>query len=392
MIYFVPSNRSLWVDEGYTALSALEPSFSEWVNRFPVNFGYDPLKPLEGFATFAFSRFTGSSELALRYHNALWILLGVFACTKLALIFRLPWLPFVFLLHPFVWVYYDEVRPYAMQLGGGALLLWGCLSILQFRGSNLAGWLVFGSGGFLLSGSSLLGGIPVAFAFVGLVVLGVARRWKITSAGWIAIGAFLGSQILWLAYYAWQMVLWRGQEAARQWDVGLVNLAYSAFEFLGMGGLSPSREILRATIKSEGISQGMELFFTPWSLLIPVVLALWLFLAFWAAKALFRPSEAQVGGYFCLIIFLVTGAFLFAAAYVFKWPFWGRHLAGIFPWFLFLALFGTAGRSSRFKTIVLLLLSLTLTVSSVRWAVAQNPYREDYRSAADLAKSALTQN
>lgn len=390
---FVPSNRSLWVDEGYTALSALEPSWNEWLEKFPHTFDYDPLKPLPGLVTFLFSRVTGGGEAALRYHNVVWILLGVGSLWFVGQRARMAWLPFVFILHPFVWYYLDEVRPYALQLGAGAMLLLSCLVLTGAKGKSAWGVSLFVVSSFLLSGSSLLGGIPVALAFFLLVALGVWRQPGWRALPWRGMAVFLVSQSLWVGYYLWQMILWRGQEAARQWDASLANVGFSFFEFLGLTGFGPSREILRETIKSEGGAAGILLFQSPWSLALGLLLLLWMGLFFFSAKRILgevRKGEMSFA-VFCIVMVFAVGGFLLFAAIFYHWPFWGRHLAGIFPFFLFIGLYATSEKVMRAGNPVCLLLCILLALASLRWAVDQNPFREDYRTAATMAKQALAE-
>jgi hypothetical protein len=90
----------------------------------------------------------------------------------------------------------------------------------------------------------------------------------------------------------------------------------------------------------------------------------------------------------CLAVFLGSAILLFLAALVVGFPFWGRHLAPVFPafvaasgWVLFL---GWRAPSLAIKISAVSLLSLLL-LSSLMISFAPMHAKDDYRSAAALA-------
>ena len=101
----------------------------------------------------------------------------------------------------------------------------------------------------------------------------------------------------------------------------------------------------------------------------------------------FRVCAAIVGSNFVL---------LFALASVAHFPFWGRHLAPIFPFFV--ALIGMALSSSstdphnKRGLVLPLYLTATLLLSSLTMRFSKPHAKDDYRSAAQMTRDYLQQN
>gem|GEM_PF-4994258 len=380
----MPSDRSLWTDEGYSAMNARPDRLRDWCQEFKSETMYDPLKPLHGFSVWIFSKVTGDSEIALRRQNWVWLTMGVVALGWMGWRTRLTVLPYLFLAHPFVWYYMDEVRPYAMQLGSGALLVASGYGLLASEGRSRLAWLSITIGALILSGSSMLGGFISAFSlFVGVVVF-IWKRWKVPRFGWVTLLFYLLSQGLWLVYYIWRL---SGLESggAKQWSVGWMNSAYAMYEMLGLGAFGPEREFLRETLKNKGLDAGLKLFETPVFFLGGALLLVsWLaaLVILWRGVRKGRVGVNGVMGWGGCSLLLLASLALVGCSWWVGWPFWGRHLAGLLPLGLALLAAGWLAPGGRWA---LLVLSGSLLLGSIQMRFVHSSAREDHRTAARLA-------
>ena len=112
------SGESLWIDEGYSAKLAMQPTLSAWAATLSSIPGSEPQMPGYQLYLWAWSRIFGLSEWALRLANLPWALLFTAALawgSERLLQMRRVWL--IVCLSPFLWFYMNEARPYAMMIG-----------------------------------------------------------------------------------------------------------------------------------------------------------------------------------------------------------------------------------------------------------------------------------
>jgi hypothetical protein len=217
-------------------------------------------------------------------------------------------------------------------------------------------------------------------------------------AGTLVILALLG------AYYA--TTLLRGAGGAKIWAVSPANMFFVGYEFLGFQGLGPGRQELRAIIK--GLAPARELLpFIPGFLALGTAYFLLALAAckFWMPESLQvtsnidkgdshsepTPTQQQVRRLFTAWLLGIGVAFLSACllyllAAAVGFPFWGRHLAGTFPfWVLSLAItiqratrgpWKKAGELAGGGVLILILASSLL----IRFAPFHK--HDDYRGAA----------
>ena len=122
------SSQSLWIDEAQTAAKAIPGSLHGWWHALATEHNSNMQMPLYMLYIWGWARLFGVSELALRAANLPWFFAGFFAifhflrarpCLRNATLL-------LYCIHPFVWFYLNEARPYLMQLSG-ALLVTGAL-------------------------------------------------------------------------------------------------------------------------------------------------------------------------------------------------------------------------------------------------------------------------
>ncbi len=248
------SPRSLWIDEANTALIVRQPTVAAaWQQAWQAS-GSTLQMPAHLGLLFAWEKVLGHSELALRWFNLPFFLLGQLAF--LVLLRDRPRLAVAACLlaavNPFVWAYLDEARPYMMQYGAACWLA-----------ASLAAWSLGPPGKdrvvtplqtawlmamvFLVCGASLLG-----YAWSGsfLLAAGLLLRWGGTvrlhrpAAVAAALVVGLAALGLLLVYYLWTFAA--GARASSVGSTGWINLVFVAYELLGFAGLGPGRPELRA--------------------------------------------------------------------------------------------------------------------------------------------------
>ncbi|HMJ89116.1 MAG TPA: hypothetical protein VK530_04835, partial [Candidatus Acidoferrum sp.] len=284
--------------------------------------------PLGMFVAWCAGKSLGTSEWQLRAVNLLWVGLSGAAFGLIGKMYQSRSFFALGILSPFLWYYANEARPYALLICLGAWLLYFLLRLE--RQNEVCPRALTG-----LAAVSVLG--FAVHALFGFVILGVAAaalprltpgrrqiRWRhirpvVTGAILLAVVAF---------YYMW--TLKRGASGAKLWSVGFQNAAFSIYELLGFGGLGPPRHELREIAR-----QGGSLFD---ALLNPAYIGLAVLVIVYAIIAIqlvrTRPEPDLRAG---LIVTVTAIAGLFAAAALARFPFWGRHLAGLLPFVLFIA-------------------------------------------------------
>ena len=361
--------------------------------------------PLGIFSAWAWSRAFGTSEVALRSLNLLWAAVALAALALAGRQLSIPWLPALFAIQPFVWFSMNAARTPVMEMAGGSLLLLGtvgCLRRKPFEG--LAG-IPLCLGAILLSGASIQGLMPLLAVLTGLTANGLWNRLRRRRSGRFFLLLTGGFVALLGIYYT--VIFLREGVGTQLWRVSPANLLFVGYEFLGLQGLGPGRQDLRAVMK--GLSPLRQLLpFIP-GLLVFLALYLALFAAAlksWVTRDLTgTPSSApQAAGQlapggerlsllrvwlFGIGVPLQSAIVLFVLAVLSGFAFWGRHLSGAFPfWIAALAvticwarqgLWRKGGRLVCSGILILLLFSSLL----IRFAPQHR--NDDYRQAAGEA-------
>lgn len=390
ILLLMPSDRSLWIDEGVMAWFAGHGSFYSLWRDIAGAHGSDAQLPLAIIWFWAITKMVGTGEIAMRATNLLWLGVGCFCLAKAGRRLGVSWLPLFFVVQPFVWFYADEIRPYAMQLEEGCLLVLGLTNYLvdgELTARNLVLLLV---AGWILCATSMLGLISFGSAMLVLVVLQIGRRqipgsriWLILSVGTVI---FLPLGL----YYAW--TLRQGSGGAKVWTLGIANPALILYDFFGFNGFGPGREELRVLAKAGGIAgaiQGLTRYILP----IGVLSASYLLCLVSIARSLRDRSRRQMLIPFVAVPFIALVALFFAAVVV-KFPFWSRHLAAAFPFVvttLGVLLHDTYRRSRKWGQFLFCLIFTLLLISSFELRFARRHDKDDYRSATATALTALQQ-
>lgn len=387
------SSQSLWIDEGDTAVYALQPDLRAWLDHLLEDINADCQMPLSMFIAWLLARVGGTSEWALRAPNLLWGAgaLGIFYWIGRK--DRLPLLPWVLALQPFFWFYIGEARPYALQIFCGSLLLWGLrLAASEREEENRRAAAVLAAGAVLLAHATLLAPLTLAFVFAAAGFLLARHRtgWILRKPEMLALGLGALACVPIGAYYLHTIL--RGAAGAQLWKVGPAALGYVFYELFGFAGLGPAPSALREL--SQGQSYQDLLSGYPFHWLLVGALA-----AVYAAvllPGLFRKWPwRRDPGFWCLALvpILATAAFVLLGVLL-KKPFWARHLAPLFPLCVYL---GTVLAAETFRTcrlraaaglgLACLLALLAVSSARIRWGA--DFQRDNYREAARQATEAL---
>ena len=397
------SNDSIDMDEAQTWDYARLDTFPEFCHELKNDKNSESQMPLGMFSFWAWARAFGTGELAMRSLNLLWAALTLVALARAGRRLSIPWLPLLFAIQPLTWYCMNQARTPLMQMAGGALLLAGSLGYFQRRqiGGICAAYLC--AGAILLCGASMLGLIPSGAVCGGLAAHGVWRRVRLPIAGKIL--AFLTATILAALGIYYGLTLLRGAGGVKIWSVSPANMFFAGYEFLGFQGFGPGRQELRAIMKGF-VPAGGLLLFAPGFLVLAsayfLVLASayksWMTRDFHPVVAASRhaggsdPAEIRSDGCYLFPAWLLgigvtilSVGLLFVLAFIVGFPFWGRHLAGAFPfWVLALAVTihwarqGVGRKAGRAAGVGVLLL---LLASSLLLRFASFHRHDDYRGA-----------
>jgi hypothetical protein len=226
------SNDSLWIDEGYAASKALQGSLSEWYSTLTSEGGSDSQMPGYMFFIWLWAKIAGSSEMALRMSNLVWLLLAAFTLRSRPLVLV------ALVTSPITLYYANELRPYMMQIGAAAMVFGG---LLRLKAAPSSSWSQVLCGCMLLCMSSLLGAIWSAGILLYVVVAQPVRLKQ--TWFWKALG--LSSPFfLVLGLYYFNTLL-AGQGGAPMGGGILTSIGAAGYELLGLMGLGPGRIELR---------------------------------------------------------------------------------------------------------------------------------------------------
>lgn len=363
--------------------------------------------PLGMFASWIWSRAFGTGEAAMRSLNLLWAAVILAALARIGRQICIPWLPLLFAIQPFVWFYMNRARTPLMEMAGGTLLLLGTIACLRRKPADVLATVSLCLGALLLGGASMRGFVPLAAVIITLTAQGLWRHLHLPRPGKVSLfatGALIG--LLGLYYL---LTILREPEGSQLWTVSPANLAFAGYEFLGLQGLGPGRQELRAIMK--GLAPSREIlpfipcflfFLCAYVSIFSAAFKSWLTRdpapsaeshPFSSSGTLTEDSErisllrVWVMG---ISVTLLSALLIFLVSVFSGVPFWGRNLAGAFPfWIVALAVTvhwarqGLWRKTGRLAGTVLLVL---LALSSLLIRFGPWHRHDDYRGAVAEAE------
>jgi hypothetical protein len=383
------SSQSLWIDEAQTAMKAIPPTLHGWWQALDNEHNSNMQLPLYMLYIWGWARVFGLSEVALRAANAPWFLLGL--CGIAHFLRRHPGLRgatiLIYSLHPFVWSYLNEARPYIMQLAA-AILVSGCLFVALDQPEEplpASWWWLFFGGLVILCGGGLLG-VPWAIAITLLLAGRAEFRKSIFRAGLPALAACAPILVVLALYFAW--TLKQNIEAGYR-PMSFPVILSVFYDQLGFMGLGPGRDALRpASVIHPGDESIASLrgYILPLALLgLPLAAGLIV-----ASRRRFGISPARL-----ITVLLLAGSpacLIFALGFIRHVRILSRHLTPLFPFILLAQAYAVfllwkSGRPLGRATAVLIVIALTLSSLETRFAFRHS--KDDYRAAAAAAIQAL---
>lgn len=390
------SNESLWIDEFWTAHFGAMPSFKSFYELLIVPSGSQT--PLHFLHFYLWGQLSPASEFVFRLAN-----LPMFVVGQLALYAALRDQPkpfaYSFLalsaLHPMVWQYANEARPYLLMVAGAQMMLAYLLRLhnngTRHRPTEPVFLLLFVVGGILLFGASLLGAFWVFAA--GLYVLVHHLRsgtWRALLRGvnLLLVAALLLATAVLTAYYLSSLL--KGAGGSRLASSSLATMLFAGYELLGLAGIGPGRLELRTL----GITA-----LAPYTWVLSAAAAVLL----WILTAGVREARTRLGtgtwlwlgalSLFPVLVVLFSG-------FAMSWRVLGRHLIAALPVLnLLLALGLTAlwqtPRGPRVRVVLFKAVAvaggLALVCSALALRFSPQHRKDDYRAAAALAQAAAAQ-
>jgi len=385
------SNDSLWLDEGNTAIYALQPDLKYFFHRLWIDRQADCQMPLSMFCTWIGGVILGlDSEWQLRAGNFFWGAAALIALARIGRRLEIPWLPMLLAIQPYFWFYMNEARPYALELGGGA---WVLVALVEFVLDHAAGTIwawTLAIAGFLLFGATMLAVLPVGMTVLAGAFFAWRHGWRLERRAAKILLLGLTACVPLAAFYA--TTLYHGVIGAQVWRVDAKFVAYVFYEFTGMGGIGLSYADIRELARSPQLAH--ELAARLPQLLLPALLGVMLVGIFFQGlrrRLSLRPPTVPLA---IVLALGLTAGVLVTASLVLHKAFWARHYAPVFPFYVTLLGIALAGifsgqRSWRRRWPVLALALLLWSALAFRFAPALR--KEDYRSAVRFTKQTLVE-
>jgi len=182
-------------------------------------------------------------------------------------------------------------------------------------------------------------------------------------------------------YYFW--TLSQGARASGVGKTDLLSIGFCFYELLGFSGLGPDRLSLR----EQGIT-ALKPFFLP---LASLVIAL---TAFGISSALYitKNSRMHRTEFFIFAAALCGALSMLAVGHIAHFRVLGRHLMPILPFVLLLVSLGLLHlwqSDKKLSRAIVLTICLLLILSSLSTRLSPRFAKDDYRTAAQIAKSCL---
>jgi hypothetical protein len=359
------TTQSLWMDEGSGAFKALIPDFKDWWAMTLRLGGSDVQMPVYMFLLWGWAQLGALSEFALRAINLPWLILAVVALRKVRF-----W-PLVCLTCPFVLYYTGELRPYAMQIAGGALAAAALAKVIANRDrQDFSGLHAAGAAALLLACSSLTAVIWAGGLWLGVLI--IRPDWLGRRGFWLKALPWIVSGLIFVAYYAFTLL--NGYRAAGTEGSSVLSVFFGGYEMMGLLGLGPSKNELRAS----------PLAVTPYlGILLPAFFCIagaWICgVRSWLQTVPLRCVLA-VACAVLLPVILLTGIGILKDFQVL-----GRHLSPAIPALLLpIAAALAAGRKAKLPVLLGALAVLFMLASSIELRFLERHARDDYRKATQI--------
>lgn len=376
------SGGSYWIDEGTTAWFAMQESFSGMWNTLQAWTNSEGYMPLYMVFVWLWAQVVPFTEWLMRLSNVLWgggtVLAALYGGRRC----KVSLAGYLLLVQPFFWLYMNELRPYTALMCAGFWQLAAVVDVVTDKNPQGRA-VVFVVASLAICSLHLLGIFPLLVSIAALLFFYLSqRRWpaKAEIGVYLLGGLFLA--VLGVYYLKKMMV---GAGAAQLWSWGVVNLAYSLYEFIGFSGVGPAPLALREAGRA-GVA-GVFPVLKPFLIFMILYGSLLLCVFLIGIKNTLTTQTDRSKFFLFTAMGLGVFSLLCGLAYFAHWPFWGRHMAVLFPFYhMGLAVIvQNAWRSKAGRPFVAGCIMVMLSASlSLRFHPRFE--RDDYGGAAALAK------
>lgn len=386
------SHESFWIDEFWNAYFASLKSVKQLYEGLSEPYGSQT--PLHFIYGYFWGILFPQSELGFRLSN-----LPLFVMGQASLFWALRpypkplmyWFLGLCALHPMVWQYANEFRPYIMIYAGSEMILAYILHLHTtiYNGAHFSpiAPIILVVGSILLFGASLLGvfWVIIASLYIGCLHY-LYPDWcylKKRLTVLLACAFFVINGLLAL-YYVNSLL--QGGGASRLASTTLTTLLFDAYELLGLSGLGPGRLELRDT--------GFAALNPYWMGLACGGLIILGTLAKSVRDARIILGTRRLGVMFALSISPIV--IIIASGFIMHWRVLGRHMIATLPLLnLLIALALTKlcevkeGRGWLLRRMVAMGFLLIFVYSSLSLRFAERHRKDDYRAATAAASQEL---
>ncbi len=236
------TSQSLWIDEANSAVKAITPGLSAFVDAMHAERGSDLQMPLVMVMLWGWEKAFGLSEFALRAMNIpLFAIALVFAarCWGTSSSQRAFFVVFA-CSSAFIWAYLDQARPHILQFLGATACT---IALATVPGNSplprMADSILLASGVLILCGSRLLGAVFSFWFSAAFLVLwllreplgSILRRPDTRLAITVCLPALLALAVCYL--WTWSL----DAVASAVGSTHLNSLAFDAYELMGASGV-----------------------------------------------------------------------------------------------------------------------------------------------------------
>ena len=367
---FLISTESFWVDEGISASWLIKDSLSNLFSDLLSNTESESQMPLYIICIWFWGLIVPHTEWFLRSLNLIFLIgtgLFIYNYSKR---YDNSFILLTFFVQPFLWKYVGEFRPYLLQIFLHTIQIIMLLDLYNNKNIKYRTFLLITSS-FLSCFVHMLSVIP--FIIISLIILFCVLRKKIIffkqeiKVILISIPLFF-----FLGLYYLQTLL-RDAGGAKLWDPSIKNYLFSIYEMIGLSGIGPSYLMIRDIASNEIL--GIIRLFIDYIPIVSIFLVVFVLLIL---NLRFINDKNNK-----LLIIFLTSVFLIliTLSSLANWPFWGRHLAPIFPAYTIIlsTLISFYWKKNNFAKIISLTLLLLLIFSSFNNRFNDKYAKEDYR-------------
>jgi hypothetical protein len=390
------NRQSFWLDEFGTWMGTRPVGFIPWLDNFIHWNSSDAQIPLYHFYMWLWSHISPQSEIAWRWSNIPWLILAFYpllrAPVATSAIRLTHTMLLVLILHPLIWYYTNELRPYVALIAGtmltGVGYLGQCFPSDQRRELEISRNFII-CGISLMAATSALGAIwTLPFIVLSLWIMYRANGPTLGFSRQNMLVFFICCLILVPIVWQYAATFMRGITAAPHGHK-IGNFLFGFYEIFGVSGLGPGRDDLRLAVTSA---------LTPYAAPLLLYTVLTGSSAGYGAFKLFQRHRAFFVSFACLTF--LSLAILFTLGAVKHWRVVGRHMIPLLFFFTLITAQGIISLCNdgekklriNVKKLLSILTLFGLLASSVSIAFSERHEREMYRNAAALAKKMMARN